>query len=182
MPAAALDLSVGNVGVSVGGGGASVSTGNTSVGVSTSGGLSGSVTTPGATTSLGAGPGGATAGAGAGAAGLNGALTGNKGSLVSLDRQGGVANAKVNLGGPLAALFGGVEDAGLGDLLAGINLDDALLGPAAGNGPAEQIRQSFDSLSAKDRRLARLTCKQVLASPRSYDRNMTILCKLIARI
>jgi hypothetical protein len=125
---------------------------------------------------------GVSAGASVGSTGANASITGNRGDLLSVNQNGGTTGATVNLGGALGALFNNPNDPGLTRALAGVDLSTALLTPGPRNSPAEQVRQSFESMSIANRRLARSRCAEILLDPGSYAVGVQTLCKLIARL
>jgi len=192
-PAFALDISIGDTTVSVGGGdgggvSASVSSGDTSVGASVGGGggVSASVSSGGAGAGVNVGGGGGSLLSTTGTAGgttLNGLVTTNGGSLLTTDTDtsDGTAGATVSLGEALAALFGG-EGGDLGALLVGVDPETALLTPGPRGSAAEQLRSTFNRFPFARKKAVRLTCRDVFRNPAAYDLNVRTLCKLIARI
>ena len=164
-PGFALDINVGDIGVSIGGGdnggvSASVSVGDTSVGASAGGGggTAASVSTRGSA--------------------ANAAVAGNGGPLVSAGQANGSTSARIDIG----SLLANPGSPRLTELLSGIDTRTALLTPGAANGPAEQFRREFQSMPFAEQRKARATCKTLLANPASADRRVLALCILIARL
>ncbi len=172
--AAAIDLSVGGLDVSVGGGGdgggvsASVGSGDSSVGVDI-GGNDDSLASVDVS-------------AGAGVDQSFGVDVSNQdGQIVTLDNGQNSTNAGINLGlgGILNGLGGGlpvIGDPGTGGLLPGGG------GTGGGGVSPTAVAAAFGGLSGAQQQLLVNRCGSVLASPRAYDRDLVSLCQILAQI
>ncbi|MEO8667667.1 MAG: hypothetical protein ABI399_04070 [Bauldia sp.] len=186
---AAVPVSAGSVGV--GGIGASV-------GGNSSGGTTAGVSAGGATASASIGGGGgnvasATANTGSNAGSQNGTvgIGTTSGSLVSATQNGSNTNARVNLGGLLGPELSGLVDDTLGTVngtvnpvLDGINPggvipDDSVGGvpPGIGNLPS-----AFSAMDPAEQMAVRVKCRNVLANPAAYAKNIVALCRMIASL
>jgi hypothetical protein len=156
-PAFALSVGVGGVSASVGG----TSTG----GVSATAG-DGSTS---ATATVGGGGGNvANATIGNGDTTANVSISDNPGNLATVNSDGNTSTADVNLGN-------------LGDVLGNVDVT-----PPNGDNPttpvATQVSDTLSSLSPDDQDALKIRCKNVLAGPSSYTRNVVALCRLIATL
>jgi hypothetical protein len=162
IPASAIDLNVGGIGISVGGGagdgvGVSVGSGGTSVDASVGG---------GSLASLGASTGGT---------GVGLAIVDGDGELIEVDQDGNTTNATINLG--LGDLLGG----GLPGLLPGEG-PISLPGDPGGPVSSQQIAAAYGALAPGEQQLLRNRCRDVLANPASFDAGMLALCRIIASL
>jgi hypothetical protein len=105
----------------------------------------------------------------------------NGGSLLSTQTGDGSTTVTVSLGDALGSLLG-APGGDLGALLDGVDTSTALLAPGPRGSAAEQFRSSFNRLPFAKKKVVRLTCRDVLRDPGSYDVNVQALCKLVARI
>jgi hypothetical protein len=160
-PAFALSVGVGGVSASVGGtstGGVSATAGDSSTS---------------ATATVGGGDGNvANATIGNGDTTANVSISDNPGNLATVNSDGNTSTADVNLGN-------------LGDVLGTVPGDVAVT-PPNGDNPttpvATQVSDTLSSLSPDDQDALKIRCKNVLAGPAAYTRNVVALCRLIATL
>lgn len=176
MPAQAIDVNVGGLGVNA-----------------TTGG--GNVATVGVTTDR----------SGGGGTNLNAVVSNSDGSLVDVQSEDNTTTGNVNLGGTgnLAGIGGdggggGVGGTGLDDieidlggLLPGGILPGGGNGGAGGNGgpggaggivTGTQVANSFNSLSGSDQTALRIQCRTVIENPEAFDPSTLALCRLLMRM
>ena len=181
LAAYAAEVSVGGVSASIGGGGVGGTLSGSGGGVSVGGGSGG------ATASATAGGGGgniASGGAGARGSTLDFSIGSGGGPLASVDSKGNPAN-------------GGSQSSGavnLGSLLDGLNLGDITSGGAGGGsgsgvgagagggGVAPGVRAIAAGLSSADQAVLKLRCRNVLASPSGFSRDVVQFCRMIAKL
>lgn len=188
-PALALSVGIGGVSASVGGtstGGVSATTGigstagvSASVGGGSTAGVSASVGDGiTATATVGGGDGNvASATIGTGDTSTSVTVSNNPGNLATVNTDGNTSTADVNLGN-LGNVVGNV----LGNVDVTTPNDPSTPVDNPTTPAATQVSDTLSSLSTADQDALRIRCKNVMADPAGYTRNVVALCRLIATL